>query len=128
MTSLLRIPLIHRSDPLRSRQSYNMHVLYGTLTDPNICRTILKLTKKGINLYSSWIGLRVNMDTLNVRRDSICQNILAKNYIGTRRLKYLQSDKRHTEYNSIRENVYPLPVARTNRLRNFIPWALYNCQ
>ncbi|KAK2181159.1 hypothetical protein NP493_409g07030 [Ridgeia piscesae] len=50
---------------------------------------------------------RVNLDTLNVRRDSICQ-------------KY---------YNIRQQNVYPLPVTRTNRFRNsFIPWALYNCQ
>ncbi|KAK2160341.1 hypothetical protein NP493_1654g01058 [Ridgeia piscesae] len=50
---------------------------------------------------------RVNLDTLNVRRDSICQN----------------------KYNVRQQNVYPLPVTRTNRFRNsFIPWALYNCQ
>ncbi|KAK2189183.1 hypothetical protein NP493_113g00019 [Ridgeia piscesae] len=50
---------------------------------------------------------RVNLDTLNVRRDSICQN----------------------KYNIRQQNVYPLPVTRTNRFRNsFIPWALYNCQ
>ncbi|KAK2189135.1 hypothetical protein NP493_115g15040 [Ridgeia piscesae] len=59
---------------------------------------------------------RVKPDTLNVRRDSICQN-------------YLLPDKRHTKYNIIQQNVYPLPVTRTNRFRNsFIPWALYNCQ
>ncbi|KAK2155870.1 hypothetical protein NP493_2013g00002 [Ridgeia piscesae] len=50
---------------------------------------------------------RVNLDTLNVRWDSICQ-------------KY---------YNIRQQNVYPFPVTRTNRFRNsFIPWALYNCQ
>ncbi|KAK2186517.1 hypothetical protein NP493_197g01015 [Ridgeia piscesae] len=55
----------------------------------------------------SEIPRRVILDTLNVRRDSICQ-------------KY---------YNIRQQNVYPLPVTRTNRFRNsFIPWALYNCQ
>ncbi|KAK2174417.1 hypothetical protein NP493_806g01046 [Ridgeia piscesae] len=50
---------------------------------------------------------RVNLDTLNIRRDSICQ-------------KY---------FDKIQQNVYPLPVTKTNRFRNsFIPWALYNCQ
>ncbi|KAK2160819.1 hypothetical protein NP493_1626g00026 [Ridgeia piscesae] len=50
---------------------------------------------------------RVNLDTLNVRRDSICT----------------------FKYNVRQQNVYPLPVTRTNRFRNsFIPWALYNCQ
>ncbi|KAK2138045.1 hypothetical protein NP493_9065g00009 [Ridgeia piscesae] len=49
----------------------------------------------------------VNLDTLNVSRDSICPN----------------------NFNIRRENVYPFPVTRTNRFRNsFIPWALYNCQ
>ena len=67
---------------------------------------------------------RVNPDTLNVRRDSICQK-----YFGTHRLNDLLPDKRHTEYNIRRENLYPLPVTRTNRFRNSsMPWALYNCQ
>ena len=36
-----------------------VHVLYGTLTCPNICLTILlKLYKKGTKMYFSWIGLR----------------------------------------------------------------------
>ncbi|KAK2165611.1 hypothetical protein NP493_1358g00002 [Ridgeia piscesae] len=49
---------------------------------------------------------RVNLDTLNVRRESICQ-------------KY---------FDKIKVDVYPLPVTRTNRFRNsIIPWALYNC-
>ena len=71
----------------------------------------------------------VNLDTLNVRRDSICQNYFDKIKVGTRILNYLLPDKRHTEYNIIQEKVYPLPVTRTNRFHNsFIPWALYNCQ
>ena len=61
---------------------------------------------------------RVNLDTLNVRRDSICQKYFDKIKVGTHRLNYLLPDKRHTEYNIIQENVYPLPVTRTNRFRN----------
>ena len=86
-------------------------------------------------MYFSWIGLReilrrVNLDTLNVRRDSILsKNILIKIKVGTHRLNYLLPDKRHIKYNVRQQNVYPLPVTRTNRFRNsFIPWALYNCQ
>ena len=72
---------------------------------------------------------RVNLDTLNVRRDSICQKYFDKIKVGTHRLNYLLPDKRHIKYNVRQQNVYPLPVTRTNRFRNsFIPWALYNCQ
>ena len=72
---------------------------------------------------------RVNLDTLNVRRDSICQTYFDKIKVGTHRLNYLLLDKRHTEYNIRQQNVYPLPVTRTNRFRKFfIQWALYNCQ
>ena len=72
---------------------------------------------------------RVNLDTLNVRRDSICQQYFDDIRDGTHRLNCLLPDKRHTGYDSIRENVYPLPVTRTIIFRNsFIPWALYNCQ
>ena len=72
---------------------------------------------------------RVNLDTLNVRRDSICQKYFDKIKVGTHILNYLLPDKIHIEYNITQQNVYPLPVTRTNRFRNsFIPWALYNCQ
>ena len=72
---------------------------------------------------------RVNLDTLNVRRDSICQKYFDQIKVGTHRLNYLLPDKRHIKYNVRQQNVYPLPVTRTNRFRNsFIPWALYNCQ
>ena len=72
---------------------------------------------------------RVNLDTLNVRRDSICQKYLDKIKVGTYRLNYLLPDKRHIKYNVRQQNVNPLPVTRTNRFRkSFIPWALYNCQ
>ena len=72
---------------------------------------------------------RVNLDTLNVRRESICPKYFDKIKVGTHRLNYLLPDQRHTEYNIRQENVYPLPVTRTNRFRNsFILWALYNCQ
>ena len=72
---------------------------------------------------------RVNLDTLNVRRDSICQKYFDKIKVSTHRLNYLLPDKRHTEHNIRQENVYPLPVTRTNRCRSsFIQWALYNCQ
>ena len=58
----------------------------------------------------------VNLDTLNVRRDSICQIYLDKINVGI-------------PNNIIREFFYPLLVTRTNRFRNcFISWALYNCQ
>ena len=57
------------------------------------------------------------------------QKYFDKIKIGTHRLNYLLPDKRHIEYNIRQQNVYPLPVTRTNRFRNsFIPWALYNCQ
>ena len=52
----------------------------------------------------------VNLDTLNVRRDSICQNYFDNIYVGTHRLHFLLPDKRHTEYNIRQENVHPLPV------------------
>ena len=72
---------------------------------------------------------RVNLDTLKLRRDSICQKYFEKIKVGTHRLNYLLPDKRHIQYNIRQQNVYPLPVTRTNRFRNsFIPWALYNCQ
>ena len=100
-----------------------MHVLYGTQTCPDICLTILKLYKKGIKMYFPGLGyaeiLRcVNLDTLNVRRDSICQKYFDKIKVGTHILNYLLLDKRHTEYNIIQENAYPLPINRTNRFRN----------
>ena len=84
-------------------------------------------------IYPGWgyaeILSRVNLDTLNLRRDSICQNYFDNIKFGTHRLNYMLPDKIHTEYNIRREKVYSLPVTRTNRFRNsFIPWALYNCQ
>ena len=74
-------------------------------------------------MYFSWIGLRGDTQTckpgtLNVRRDSICQNYFDNIKVGTHRLNYLLPDKRHTEYNIRQENVSPLPVTRTNRFRN----------
>ena len=72
---------------------------------------------------------RVNLDTLNVRRDNICQKYFDKIKVGTHRLNYLLPDNRHIKYNVRQQNVYPLPVTRTNIFRNsFIPWTLYNCQ
>ena len=38
------------------------------------------------------------------------ESLIDKNNVGTHRLNYLLPDKRHTEYNIRRENVYPLPV------------------
>ena len=112
-----------------------MHVLYGTLNGPNICLTILKLYKKRAlkcifpGLGYAEILRRVNLDTLNVRRDSICQKYFDEIKVGKHILNYLLPDKRHIEYNIRQQRVYPLPVTRTNRFRNsFIPWALYNCQ
>ena len=65
---------------------------------------------------------RVNLDTLNVRRDSICQKYFDNIKVGTHILNYLLPDKIHIEYNITQQNVYPLPVTRTNRFRNsFIP-------
>ena len=80
------------------------------------------IQKKGIKMYFSWIGIRrrVNLDTLNVRRNSICLKCVNKIKVGTHRLNYLLSDKRHTEYNIKQQNVYPLPVTRTNRFRSFL--------
>ena len=79
-----------------------MHVLYGTLTCPNICLTILKLYKKGIKIYFPGLGYteilrRVNLDTLNVRRDSICQKYFDKIKVDAHILNYPLPDKRHTE-------------------------------
>ena len=91
------------------------------------------IQKRALKCIFSGLGYaeilrRVNLDTLNVRRDSICQKYFDNIKVGTHRLNVL-SDKRHTEYNITQENVYPLLVTRTNRFRNsFIPWALYNCQ
>ena len=56
----------------------------------------------------------VNLDTLNVRRDIIFQKCYDNIKVGTHRLNYLLPDKRQSEYNIRRENVYPLPVTRTN--------------
>ena len=39
---------------------------------------------------------RVNLDTLNVRRESICQKYVDKTKVGTHRLNYLLPDKIHT--------------------------------
>ena len=71
---------------------------------------------------------RVNLDTLKVRRDSICKTYFDKIKAGTHILNYLLPDKRDAECNIRQENVYSLPVTRTNRFLSFIPWALYNCQ
>ena len=51
---------------------------------------------------------RVNLDTLNVRRDSICHKYFVKIKVGTRILNDLLPDKRHTEYNIRQENVYQI--------------------
>ena len=41
----------------------------------------------------------------------------------------LLPEKRHVEYDLRRGNMYPLPVIRTNRFRNYlIPWGLYHWQ
>ena len=61
---------------------------------------------------------RVNLDTLNVRLDSICQKYFDKIKVGTHRLNYLLPDKKRTEYNIRQQNVYPLPVIRRNIFRN----------
>ena len=93
---------------------------------PDNIEVIQKRSLKCIfpGLGYSEIRRRVYLDTLNVRRE-----YFDKIKVGTNRLNYLLPDKRHTEYNIRQENVYPLPVTRTNRFRNsFIPWALYNCQ
>ncbi|KAK2174675.1 hypothetical protein NP493_781g01004 [Ridgeia piscesae] len=80
-------------------------------------------------LGSAEILRRVNLDTLKVRRDSLCQTYFCIIKVGTHRLNHLLPDKRHTKYNISQEHVYPLPVTRTNRFCNsFIPWGLYNCQ
>ena len=72
---------------------------------------------------------RVNLDTLHVRRENISQKLFDKINVGAHRLNYLLPDKRHTGYNIRQENVYPLPVTRTNIFHNsFITWALFNCQ
>ena len=81
-----------------------MHVLYGTLACPNICLTILKLYKKGIKCIFPGLGYaeilrRVNLDMLNVRRDSTCQKYFDKIKVDTHILNYLLPDKTHTEYN-----------------------------
>jgi len=60
----------------------------------------------------------VNLDTLNLRRDSTCQKYFDKIKVGTHRKKKLLPEKRHTEYNIRQVNVYPLPVTRTNRFSN----------
>ena len=92
-----------------------------------IIRRALKCIFPGLGYEE--ILRRVNLDTLNVRRDSICQHYFDSIKVGTHRLNYLLSDKRHTAYNIIQDNVYHLPVTRMNRFRNsFIPWTLYNCQ
>ena len=48
---------------------------------------------------------RANLDTLNVRRDSICQKYFDKIKVTTHRLNCLLPDKRHTVYNIRHENV-----------------------
>ena len=71
-------------------------------------------------MYFSWIGLhiyldldiytaeilrRVNLDTLNVRRDSICQTYFVEIKVGTHKLNYLLPDERHIEYNIRQQKV-----------------------
>ena len=91
--------------------------------------TALMQCTKSTGLGYAEILRHVNLDTLNVRRESICQEYVDKIKVGTHILNYLLPDKRHSEYNIRHENVYPLSVTRTNRFRkSFIPWALYNCQ
>ena len=51
---------------------------------------------------------RVNLDTLNVRRDSICQKYFDKIKVGKHRLNYLLPDKRYIKYNVRQQNVYQL--------------------
>ena len=74
-----------------------MHVLNGTLICPNMCLTILKLYKRALKCIFPGLGYteilrRVNLDTLNVRRDSICQKYFDKIKVGTHRLNYLLPD------------------------------------
>ena len=89
-----------------------------------IQKTALKCTFPGLG-YAE-ILRRINLDTLNVRRESTCQKYFDKIKVGTHRLNYLLPDKRHTEYNIRQEILYLLPITRTNRFRNsFIPW---DCQ
>ena len=75
-----------------------------------IQKRILKCIFPGLG-YTE-ILRRVNLDTLNVT--AFVKNILIKIKVGTHRLNYLLPDKRHTEYNIRQQNVYPLPVTRTN--------------
>ena len=88
----------------------------------------LEVIKRALKFIFPGLGYaeilrRVNLDTLNVRRESICQKYFDKIEVGTHRLNYLLLNKRYTEYNIRQENVYPLPVTRTNRFRNSsIPW------
>ena len=56
---------------------------------------------------------RVNLDTLNVRRDSICQKYFDKIKVDTH---ITLSAERHNEYKIIQQHVYPLPVTRTNTI------------
>ena len=50
-------------------------------------------------IFPGLVLRRVNLDTLNVRRKSICQKYFYTIKVGTHRLNDLLPDKRHTEYN-----------------------------
>ena len=87
------------------------------------------IQKRALKCIFPGLGYAEILRRVNVRRDSICQKYFDNIKVGTHRLNYLLPDKRHIKYNVRQQNVYTLPVTRTNRFRNsFIPWALYNCQ
>ena len=63
---------------------------------PHYLSDNIKVIKKGITMYFPYARTlrRVNLDTLNVRRDSICQQYFDKIKVGTHRLNYLLSYKK----------------------------------
>ena len=71
------------------------------------------------------IPTHVNLDTLYVRRDSTGHKYVDIIKVGPHILNYLLPDKRHTEYNIRRDNVYKL----LEQIDSVTPlYRLYNCQ
>ena len=69
----------------------------------------------------------IGIGTLKERRDYICDKYFRNMQDSSNKLNHLLPERRQIGYDLRPGNLYPLPVARTNRYRNsLIPWGLYH--
>ena len=80
-------------------------------------------------LHYDDILVLVSLQSLKKRRDDICKAYFNRLKCNTHRLHHLIPERRDVHYRLRNAKVYPIPVTRTDRYKNFIvPWGLCNWQ